>query len=157
MSVPMFIMENREGLKAIQTSEALPVVMRLMAYLKLAVRYPSSSEEARATTIEVIVSNAAKAICASERQTRDALSLLEQEGVIKLQRTEGIQRKRIYRLPTVGAGNGGLERAGIDGTAGIRTQPTESEASARRAAAVVESAAMRREHANHSKKEAITA
>lgn len=154
MSVPIFVMESREGLEATRMNEALPVVMRLMAHLKLAVRYPTSATFAQATTVEVIVSKTAEAICASDRQTRDALSMLEQAGLIKLKRTEGVQRKRIYLLPTVGAGEGALERMGIDGTAGIRTQPTESEASARRAEAVEVSAAIRREHANQLQEEA---
>lgn len=157
MSVPMFIMESREGLEATKRNEALPVVMRLWAYLKLAVRYPMSAADAQATMTEVIVSKAAKAICASDRQTREALAALEDSKHIVLMRTEGIQRKRIYRLPTVGAGNGGLERMGIDGTAGIRTQPTENEISSHIAAAVEVSTSIRREHANQSKREAIAA
>lgn len=151
MSAPEFVAEHVKRLKMIEKCIALPVVMRVDAHLKLKMELQGTAS-ARKQTVEVITSQVAEALSVSEKPVRKALGTLEAQGLLELvEQMEDIERKRIYRIPLLGAGAGGIARMREEGGNSMplrkRKKPTAAEVDARIKSAVVESAAIRREHA----------
>lgn len=157
MSAPEFVAEHVKRLRVIEKCKALPVVMRVDAHLKLKIELQGTGS-ARKQTVEVITAQVAKALGVSEKPVREALGTLVAQGLLELvEQMAGIERKRIYQLPLLGAGAGGIARMREEGGSAMpsrkRKEPTAAEVDARIKSAVLESAAIRREHAKRDDKQ----
>lgn len=161
MSVPEFVAEHVKRLKAIEKCKALPVVMRVDAHLKLKMELQGAAS-ARKQTVEVITSQVAKALGVSEKPVREALGTLVAQGLLELvEQMEGIERKRIYQIPLLGAGAGGIARMREEGGNSMplrkRKEPTAAEVDARIKEAVKVDEEIRRAHANQPQEEVMAA
>lgn len=161
MRVPEFVAEHIKRLKVIEKCKALPVVMRVDAHLKLKMELQGAAS-ARKQTAEVITSQVAKALGVSEKPVREALGTLVAQGLLELvEQMEGIERKRIYQIPLLGAGAGGIARMREEGGNSMplrkRKKPTAAEVDARTKEAVKVDEEIRRAHANQPQEEAMAA
>lgn len=147
-----FVAEHIKRLKAIEACEALPVVMRVDAHLKLKLELQGAGRTTGAT-VEVIVSKVAESLGVTEKPIRESLAVLAAQHLLEPVAPEewkGIERKRTYRIPLLGAGTGGIARMREEGgnpqPRAKRKKPTQSEITERIRTAVELDEQIRRAH-----------
>lgn len=158
-----FVAEHVKRLQEVEKCEALPVVMRVDAHLKLKLEL-QGARRTKGATVEVIVSEVAKSLGVTEKPIRDSLALLAAQHLLEPVAPEewgGIERKRTYRVPLVGAGTGGIARMREEGgnpkPRAKSKKPTQAEIDVRIRTAIKTDEQIRRAHTNKPHEEAIAA